>query len=176
VTAVDDGTGGNPAGTITAGATLAAGSGTWSILSDRNAKENFAPVEPRQVLDKVAAMPIETWNYKTQEGSIRHIGPMAQDFHAAFGVGENDKTITTVDADGVSLAAIQGLYQLVQQQQALLQQQQAQLQQQQTQLQQQQTAITSLKAENHELHTGLEAVKLQMERLEKTLLLRVAGQ
>jgi hypothetical protein len=170
VTAVDG------TGAPTAGATLAAGSGTWSTLSDRNAKENFSPVDPRKVLDKVAAMPIETWNYKTQEGSIRHIGPMAQDFHAAFGVGENDKTITTVDADGVSLAAIQGLYQLVQQQQALLQQQQTQLQQQQTQLQQQQTAITSLKAENHELHTGLEAVKLQMERLEKTLLLRVAGQ
>ncbi len=157
------------------GASLSTG-GVWTNASDRNVKENFSPVAPRQVLDKVASMPIESWNYKKEEDTIRHIGPMAQDFHAAFGVGENDKTITTVDADGVSLAAIQGLYQLVQQQQALLQQQQAQLQQQQTQLQQQQTAITSLKAENHELHTGLEAVKLQMERLEKTLLRRVAGQ
>jgi hypothetical protein len=133
-----------------------------SVSSDRNQKENFVIVAPLQVLDKVATMPIETWNYQTQPDSIRHIGPMAQDFHAAFGVGENDKSIAIVDASGVALAAIQGLYQLVQQQQS--------------QLQQQQVAITILKAENLQLHTGLEAVKHQMEDLEKTLLLRVAGQ
>ena len=34
---------------------------------------------------------------------------MAQDFYAAFGLGESDKGIDTVDADGVALAAIQGL-------------------------------------------------------------------
>jgi len=59
-------------------------------------------------------IPLETWNYKTQVDDIRHIGPMAQDFYAAFGVGENDTTISTVDADGVALAAIQGLYQRLQ--------------------------------------------------------------
>jgi trimeric autotransporter adhesin len=82
-------------------------------LSDRNAKENFAPTNPREVLDKVAALPLATWNYKTQDKSIRHIGPTAQDFHTAFGVGENDRTITTVNAAGVALAAIQGLNQKV---------------------------------------------------------------
>jgi hypothetical protein len=66
------------------------------------------------VLRKLAAIPVSTWNYKTQDTSIRHIGPMAQDFAAAFGVGEDDLHITTIDADGVSLAAIQGLYQIVQ--------------------------------------------------------------
>ena len=50
-----------------------------------------------------------SWNYKAQGRDIRHFGPMAQDFHAAFGLGESDRTITTVDADGVALAAIQGL-------------------------------------------------------------------
>jgi len=94
-----------------AGVVLAPGSGTWSTLSDRNAKENFAAANSREVLEKVAALPLSTWNYKAQDQSIRHIGPMAQDFKAAFGVGENDKTITTVDADGVALAAIQGLNQ-----------------------------------------------------------------
>ena len=54
-----------------------------------------------------------TWNYKEQNRSIRHLGPMAQDFHAAFSVGEDDRHINTVDADGVALAAIQGLYQEV---------------------------------------------------------------
>jgi hypothetical protein len=99
----------NGNGTPTAGVTLATGSGTWSSLSDRHAKENFTPTNAREVLDKVAALPMTSWNYKTQEKSVRHLGPMAQDFHAAFGLGENDRTITTVDADGVALAAIQGL-------------------------------------------------------------------
>ncbi len=59
-------------------------------------------------------MPLSTWNYKAQDDSIRHMGPMAQDFHAAFGLGVSDKLIDTIDPDGVALAAIQGLNALVQ--------------------------------------------------------------
>ena len=59
-------------------------------------------------------MPLSTWNYKAQDDSIRHMGPMAQDFHAAFGLGVSDKLIDTVDTDGVALAAIQGLHDLAQ--------------------------------------------------------------
>jgi hypothetical protein len=80
-------------------------------MSDRNAKENFALLDPQSVLAKVAALPLSTWNYKAQDPAIRHLGPMAQDFKAAFGVGETDTGITGVDADGVALAAIQGLNQ-----------------------------------------------------------------
>jgi hypothetical protein len=94
-----------------AGVFLAPGAGTWTSLSDRNAKENFAPVDVRGVLAKVAALPVCTWNYKTQTNNVRHIGPTAQDFKAAFGLGESDTGIATVDADGVALAAIQGLNQ-----------------------------------------------------------------
>jgi trimeric autotransporter adhesin len=100
------------------GATLAAGSSSWSMVSDRNAKENFQPVDTQRVLNDVAAMPMTTWNYKTQAKSIRHVGPMAQDFHAAFQVGENDTTISTVDEGGVALAAIQGLNQKLEEQRA----------------------------------------------------------
>ncbi len=57
-------------------------------------------------------VPILTWNYKTQDDSIRHLGPMAQDFRAAFELGEDEKHISTVDADGVALAAIQELYRM----------------------------------------------------------------
>ncbi len=83
---------------------------TFNPTSDRNAKENFRSVSSREVLDKVAAMPISQWNFKSAPGE-EHIGPMAQDFHAAFGTGSDDKHIATVDADGVALAAIQGLNQ-----------------------------------------------------------------
>ena len=55
-------------------------------------------------------MPVSTWNYTSQDPSIRHIGPMAQDFYATFGVGEDERRISTIDADGVALAAIQALY------------------------------------------------------------------
>jgi len=96
--------------------------GNWSATtfnpsSDRNLKENFAPVNPREILDKVAALPISGWNYKQDPGS-KHIGPMAQDFRAAFGTGMDEKHIATVDADGVALAAIQGLNEKLEEQRA----------------------------------------------------------
>jgi len=93
----------------TTGVGLASGSGSWFSLSDRNAKTAVQPVDGREVLKKVAALPLNTWQYKTQESKYRHMGPMAQDFYAAFQLGETDKGIDTVDADGVALAAIQGL-------------------------------------------------------------------
>jgi hypothetical protein len=105
-------------GAATAGVTLAAGAGAWSTLSDRNAKANFAAVDGRAVLERLAAIPVQSWNYKSQSAAIRHIGPTAQDFYAAFGVGEDAQRISTVDADGVALAAIQGLYQAAQEKDA----------------------------------------------------------
>lgn len=93
----------------TTGVSLVAGGGSWAMLSDRNAKENFAPIDAGEVLEKVAKLPVTTWNYHAQADSIRHIGPMAQDFKAAFGLGQSDRTITSSDLDGVALAAIKGL-------------------------------------------------------------------
>jgi hypothetical protein len=92
--------------------------------SDRNLKENFSEVNPREVLDKVAELPIARWNFKSDPGAP-HLGPMAQDFHAAFGLGTDDKHIATVDADGVALAAIQALNQKVEEQRQELRRKQA---------------------------------------------------
>ncbi len=105
-------------GMATAGVILPAGSGTWSSISDREAKENVRPVDEKWVLRKLSNLPITSWNYRTQSDQIRHMGPTAQDFHAAFGLGKDDRHITTVDADGVALAAIQGLYRMLQDKQA----------------------------------------------------------
>ena len=82
----------------------------FNTSSDRNAKEHFTQIQPQAVLAKVAALPITQWNFKL-DTATRHIGPMAQDFYAAFKVGTDDKHIATVDEDGVALAAIQGLNQ-----------------------------------------------------------------
>ena len=84
-----------------------------SVPSDRYIKEHFAPVDPQGILARVAALPIESWNYKGQDPRVRHIGPMAQDFAAAFAVGHDDRHIHVIDASGVALAAIQGLHRLV---------------------------------------------------------------
>jgi hypothetical protein len=96
------------------GVFLSAGGGSWTTMSDRNEKEDLEPVNGLEVLNKVTALPVATWKYKSQNASVRHIGPMAQDFKAAFAVGESETGITTVDADGVALAAIQGLNQKLQ--------------------------------------------------------------
>ena len=99
-------------------ATLSAG-GVWTNASSRAFKEGFAPVDVLGMLDKVVAMPISTWTYKNSpEGT--HVGPMAEDFKAAFGFGSSDKQIATVDADGVALAAIQGLNQKLEAENAAL--------------------------------------------------------
>ncbi|MFO1312308.1 MAG: tail fiber domain-containing protein [Burkholderiales bacterium] len=82
--------------------------GTWTNGSSRTFKEDFAAVDGTSVLAKVLAMPVTTWRYRgSNEG--RHMGPIAEDFAAAFGLGDGDRYIGTVDGIGVALAAIQGL-------------------------------------------------------------------
>jgi trimeric autotransporter adhesin len=101
------------AGTPLAGVSLAPGSGSWSTLSDRRSKENLESVDADAILEKVAALPLRTWNYVSQDKGTRHLGPMAQDFRAAFGLGEDERMIASVDADGIALAAVQGLHRRV---------------------------------------------------------------
>ena len=98
----------------TAGVTLAANGTSWASVSDRNVKKDFAPVDQRTILEKLAALPITQWHYKWESPEVTPpIGPMAQEFKAAFYPGTDDKSITTQEADGVALVAIQGLNQKV---------------------------------------------------------------
>lgn len=81
--------------------------GAVNPSSDRNRKEAIIEIDPAMILDKLSQLPVTEWQYIG--GEERHIGPMAQDFYAAFGLGLGEKTIATVDADGVALAAIKAL-------------------------------------------------------------------
>jgi hypothetical protein len=119
----------------------------YITTSDRNAKENVQPADTGVILDKLAALPISTWTFK-QEPSGTHIGPMAQDFHAAFGLGNTDAGIMTVDADGVALAAIQALA--------------ADGREQRSGFRVQQEQIKSLEAENEALKTRLDAIERKL--------------
>jgi hypothetical protein len=93
---------------LTNGVYLAPNSGAWASLSDSNAKTKISRVKPREILAKLSTMPVTEWEYKV-DPHRRYIGPMAQDFHSTFGLGADDKTISTLDSDGVMYAAIQGL-------------------------------------------------------------------
>lgn len=94
------------------------GGGSWNCSSSREVKRDFAPVDTREALEKVAALPISTWRFVNQPEGVRHLGPMAEDFRAAFGLGSDERSISSVDAQGVALAAIQGLNEELKQQRA----------------------------------------------------------
>jgi hypothetical protein len=98
-----NGTGTTVNGTLTV-------NGTFNNFSDRQAKQDFKPVSPARILDRVAQLPLSEWSYK-EDAATRHIGPMAQDFYSAFNVGTDDRHIAPIDEGGVALAAIQGLNQ-----------------------------------------------------------------
>jgi hypothetical protein len=96
--------------TKTTGVSLNPGGSSWNVISDRNRKEQFVDVDLENVLQKVRLLPVTTWCYLGEDDrSVRHIGPMAQDWHAAFGFNSDDKTINMSDFDGVNLAAIKAL-------------------------------------------------------------------
>lgn len=103
------------------------GGAGWSCTSDRNAKEDFHNVDPEQLLSDLSSIPVQSWVMKGDTTGARHLGPTAQDFRQAFGLGDSDTTINTVDAQGVALAAAQGLYRLVEAQQAQISELEARL-------------------------------------------------
>ncbi|MBM3331867.1 hypothetical protein FJY68_08465 [candidate division WOR-3 bacterium] len=95
---------------MTTGAYLASGSNSWESACDSMTKEDFRAVDRKALLDKVAALRVRDYKMKDQNDGTRHIGPVAQDFHSAFGYGGNETSINLADADGVLLAAVQALY------------------------------------------------------------------
>ena len=87
----------------------APGNGSWQFSSDRNLKECFATVDTRTLLEKISQLPITEWNYIGY--AQRHIGPMAQDWQALFPLNDSDTMLNSADVAGISVAAIQGLNQ-----------------------------------------------------------------
>jgi hypothetical protein len=96
--------------TLTTGVSITAGGSSWNVISDRNRKEQFRDVEGEEILSRIRRVPVTTWRYRDEaDRAVRHIGPMAQDWHAAFGFNADDRTINMSDLDGVNLAAVKAL-------------------------------------------------------------------
>ena len=115
--------------------------------SDRNVKQDFAPVSPSQILEKVLQLPVSEWSYKF-ETTKRHVGPMAQDFYATFNIGTDDKHIAPIDEGGVALAAIQALNEKVE-----------------VRSQNAEVSIRKLEAENDELKQSVAELKAMVKQL-----------
>lgn len=123
------------------GAFLSAG-GTWTNTSSRLFKEAFSTLDVQDILSRALALPVLRWRYRGGAGGW-HVGPVAEDFHAAFGLGESERYIGTVDADGVALAAIQGL------------------------AQREDARVAELQQENESLRAALAALARRVEALER---------
>ncbi len=116
--------------------------------SDRRNKKNIKEIDAVDILEKVAELPVTTWEYKSTDG-VMHMGPMAQDFYEIFGLGSSPTSISSIDTGGVALAAIKGLKQ-----------------EKDDELSQLQTETASLAAENAELRERLRNQEERMLELE----------
>ena len=147
--------------------------GAWTNASDRALKTDFTRIDPQQVLAKVVAMPVTTWRYKS-ESYQRHLGPVAQDFYAAFHLGADDKHITTIDEGGVALAAIKGLDQQEQQDRArfqrLLQEKDAQIDAQQHEIR----ALNERMASFEAMRDDIAQLKAALAELQRTRMVTAA--
>ena len=95
--------------TLSTGCDLAAGSGVFACSSSRTLKEGFLGVDGEELLARIRGVPVNTWSYIGEPGGVRHLGPFAEDFRAAFGLGTDDRSIGLLDIAGVNFAAVQAL-------------------------------------------------------------------
>lgn len=141
----------DPPGLISSGVSVPPGGAAWVSLSDSTAKHSIRPVDGMEVLQKLEQLNIHRWKYKSQGDGADHIGPMAQDFYRLFQVGEDDRHISTLDPDGIALAAAKELF-------ALSQTQKAELETLRSQLAQQSDEVGALKAQLAGLEAAVQAV------------------
>ena len=126
--------------TLTTGCNLPAGSGVFSCSSSRMLKEHFATVDGEDLLARFRQVPVNTWSYIGEPGGVRHLGPFAEDFRAAFGLGIDSQSIGLLDIAGVNFAAVKALEART-----------AQLQQKQGEVDRLRAQVTSLEGRLQEL-------------------------
>ena len=145
--------------------------GNFSVGSSRTLKTAFSPVSSSEILARVADLPVASWRYQSEDESTRHIGPFAEDFQRLFGIGDGE-TISVVDAQGVSFAAIQGLAQRLAEKEAEAKRQLAEKDAQIAELAERLTR--ALAAQNAELTARLAAIEERMALRERSSVERTA--
>ncbi len=84
--------------------------GNVSMGSSREMKNDLGPVDGGALLNLLSELPIHSWRYLDEPNSVRHIGPMAEDFHATFGLNTDPRHLSIVDTTGLALAAVKELH------------------------------------------------------------------
>jgi hypothetical protein len=120
-------TGTDAGGRPMAGVRIPPGGGAWEMLSDKFSKTAFSAVNGQEILERLEMLPIQSWSYRTEDPQVRHIGPTSQDFHEIFQIGKDERFISTVDADGVALAAVKELLHKVREKEAIIEDQREQI-------------------------------------------------
>jgi trimeric autotransporter adhesin len=131
----------------TTGCNLPAGSGVFNCTSSRYTKENF--VLETSVLSKLRKISVSSWNYIDEGAKVRHIGPMAEDFYAQFGLGTGNTSIGVQDLAGVSIAAVKEL--------------DAQLQEKNAEIERLQNELKQMKDNQTELEKRLAAIEQSLK-------------
>jgi len=137
----------------TTGCNLPAGSGVFNCTSSRATKENFLLMNGEDVLSRLRAVPISTWNYISEGQGVKHMGPMAEDFYKAFGLGTDERSIGVMDASGVSLAAVKALDART-----------AQLQERTVEVEKLRSEVQALRAANAAMEQRLAAIEQSIQR------------
>ena len=137
--------------------------GVWTNVSDRDKKENFETLDGKDILERIDRLPITRWNYKGAPD--KHIGPVAQDFYHLFGLGTDDKTITTVDPAGIALIGIQELYRQCQQSSEQVAGQQTQITEAQNRISEQQALIDEIRGRLQQRETQIAERREQIRQL-----------
>jgi hypothetical protein len=137
----------------TTGCNLPAGSGVFNCTSSRSTKANFVPVDGSDVLAKLRTMEISTWNYTSEGEKVRHLGPMAEDFYAAFGLGTGNASIGVQDLASVSLAGVKALEART-----------AELQSKTAEIEELRNEVAQLRAANAALDQRLTAIEASLKR------------
>jgi hypothetical protein len=94
---------------LTSGVRVGAGGSSWVAVSDSTKKRQIRGLDIQDILNRFSALPLKRWEYQSEEPGVEHIGPMAQDFWNSFHLGNDPLGISTIDADGVMMAALQAL-------------------------------------------------------------------
>jgi hypothetical protein len=137
----------------TTGCNLPAGSGVFNCTSSRATKENFLLTNGEDVLSRLRAVPVSTWNYISEGQAVKHMGPMAEDFYKAFGLGTDERSIGVMDASGVSLAAVKALDART-----------AQLQERTVEVEKLRSEVQALRAANAAMEQRLAAIEQSIQR------------
>lgn len=148
------------------GCDIPGNSGSMSCASSRTLKKNFLAVDGEDVLGRIRQTPVTTWNYVGEDGQVKHMGPVAEDFHSAFGLGTNNTTIGHLDIDGVNFAGIKALDGRTQAMPSTMAEQARQIEQLRAENESRRAATAAAEARSEEVAARNREMEARLARLE----------